>query len=219
MESTQDLNELGAALAKVQGALKPAVKSSNNPYFKSKYADLQSCWDSCRALLSANGLSVVQTFNESDGGDSVTVSTTLLHSSGQWISGDLTMKPAKADPQGIGSAITYARRYALAAIVGIVADEDDDGNAATHNEPKKGLNSAEKAGGAAKVDTLISKDSEAFLKLADPSLVDRVLNKFGQVAVGDLTEAQAQKGIAWIKAETAKAESAKKPEPKSENPF
>ena len=218
MNSSTEIKDLAAAMAKFQAELKPAIKGNTNPYFKSRYADLQACWDCCREALVKNGLSVVQGSRESNG-EVVTVDTRLMHASGQWIESSLTMKPAKADPQGIGSAVTYARRYSLSAILGIVADEDDDGNAATHNEPKKSLSVAEKAAGAAKVDPLISKDSEAFLKLADPSLVDRVLTKFGHVSVSDLTEAQAQKGIAWIKAEIAKAESTKKPEPKSENPF
>lgn len=127
MQSEQ-INELAAALAKAQGAIKGAAKDTANPFFKSKYADLASVWDACRTQLTANGLSVIQTMDDSQGG--VTVVTTLAHSSGQWIRGRLTMKPVKDDPQGIGSAITYARRYALAAMVG-VAPEDDDGNAAS----------------------------------------------------------------------------------------
>lgn len=185
-------------MAAVQGSLKPAIKGSSNPYFKSKYADLQSCWDSCRSLLTANGLSVLQTFVQDASGESVTISTTLLHSSGQWISGDLTMKPAKADPQGIGSAITYARRYALAAIVGIVADEDDDGNAATAKvQPQQ---------------SRVSDANRAFLAGANTALVDRVLKKYGKSAISELSNEQAEKGIAFIKAELEK-------ENKDKNPF
>lgn len=206
MKASEKLNELGSALAKVQGQLKPAIKGSNNPYFKSKYADLQSCWDCCRDLLAANGLSVVQTFCECAGGESVTISTTLLHSSGQWISGDLTMKPAKADPQGIGSAITYARRYALAAILGIVADEDDDGNAATHNEAKK---PAAVPAGATKVPALISQENINILTLSDPSLVDKAMEKAGITDIKDFTQEQAVKTIAWINAKKAEAEAKK----------
>lgn len=123
------LNELFAALAKAQGKIKGATKDVANPFFKSKYADLASVWDACRDALSENGLSVIQA-TEAGNADTVTVYTTLGHSSGQYITSGLTMKPVKADPQGIGSTITYARRYALAAMVG-VAPEDDDGNAAT----------------------------------------------------------------------------------------
>ena len=214
MNSSPEIKDLAAAMAKFQAELKPAIKGNTNPYFKSRYADLQACWDCCREALVKNGLSVVQGSRESNG-EIVTVDTRLMHASGQWIESSLTMKPAKADPQGVGSAVTYARRYALSAILGIVADEDDDGNAATHNAPKKALSVAEKATGAAKVEPLISKESESFLKLADPALVDRVLVKFGHVAIGDLTETQAAKGITFIKAEMAKREAAKKPETKT----
>lgn len=119
---------LAGALAKAQGKIEGAAKDSANPFFKSKYADLASVWEACRVHLSVNGLSVIQTTSDSDRG--VTVITTLAHSSGEWIRGYLTLKPVKDDPQGAGSAITYARRYALAAMVG-VAPEDDDGNAAS----------------------------------------------------------------------------------------
>lgn len=217
MNSSPEIKDLAAAMAKFQAELKPAIKGNTNPYFKSRYADLQACWDCCREALVKNGLSVVQGSRESNG-EIVTVDTRLMHASGQWIESSLTMKPAKADPQGVGSAVTYARRYALSAILGIVADEDDDGNAATHNAPKKALSVAEKATGAAKVEPLISKESEFFLTLADPALVDRVLVKFGHVAIGDLTETQAAKGITFIKAEMAKREAAKKPEV-PQNPF
>lgn len=127
MQQSETINELAAALAKAQGHIKGAAKDTNNPFFKSKYADLASVWEACRSALSDNGLSVVQT-TAGDNAETVTVETQLNHSSGQWIRGSLTMKPTKADPQGMGSTITYARRYALAAMVG-VAPEDDDGNA------------------------------------------------------------------------------------------
>lgn len=128
MMQSEQINELAAALAKAQGAIKGATKDTKNDFFKSKYADLASVWDACRDQLAANGLSVIQTMDDAERG--ITVVTTLAHSSGQWIRGRLTMRPVKDDPQGVGSAITYARRYALAAMVG-VAPEDDDGNAAS----------------------------------------------------------------------------------------
>lgn len=126
--SSPEIQELQAALAKAQGALHNATKQSANPFFNSKYADLAAVWDVARAVLSSNGLSVIQMPVARNG--EVIVVTRLGHSSGQWIQSSLTMKPTKPDPQGIGSAITYARRYALAAMCGI-AQEDDDGNAAS----------------------------------------------------------------------------------------
>lgn len=127
MQQSDSIAALAAALAKAQGAIKGAAKDRVNPGFRSKYADLASVWDACRKQLSDNGLAVIQTTDEAD--DAVVVVTTLAHSSGEWISGRLKLRPVKADPQGMGSALTYARRYALSAIVGIAPD-DDDGEAA-----------------------------------------------------------------------------------------
>lgn len=128
MTHSEQINEIAAALSKAQAVIAGAAKDSENPFFKSKYADLASVWDACRKPLTDNGLSVAQTAAADDG--HVGVTTILMHASGQWIADRLVMKPTKDDPQGIGSCITYARRYALAAMVG-VAPEDDDGNAAS----------------------------------------------------------------------------------------
>jgi hypothetical protein len=121
--------KLTEALAKAQGAIKGAVKDVDNPFFKSKYADLASCWEACREPLSKNGLAVIQTTSLAPGGG-VLLRTILSHSSGEWIDSWYPVVPIKNDPQGFGSALTYARRYCLSAMVGI-APEDDDGNAAT----------------------------------------------------------------------------------------
>lgn len=136
MNQSDSIAALAAALAKAQGAIKPAIKDSNNPHFKSRYADLASVWDACREPLSENGLAVIQTTDEVPDGSAVLLVTTLVHSSGEWIAGRLRLNPVKADPQGMGSAITYARRYALAAIVGIAPD-DDDGEAAQGRQSQR----------------------------------------------------------------------------------
>lgn len=131
MQTSETINELATALAKAQGQIKGAIKDAENPHFRSKYADLASVWDACRDALSKNGLSVIQAprgcWNES--GWTVEVETRILHSSGQWMGDTITVPVGKPDAQGLGSALTYARRYALASFVG-VAPEDDDGNAA-----------------------------------------------------------------------------------------
>lgn len=127
-DMSPEIGELAAALAKAQGAIEGAKKDANNPHFKSSYATLDSIWDACREEITKNGLAVVQS-PEGDGTNVVLV-TTLIHSSGQWMRGRLPVKPTKDDPQGVGSAVTYCRRYALAAFVGI-APEDDDGEAAS----------------------------------------------------------------------------------------
>lgn len=134
MNHSEQINELGTALAKAQGQIDGAKKDSANPFFKSKYADLASVWEACRLQLSSNGLSVTQCPEESENG--IAIETMLLHSSGQWVKSRYTMPVSKMDAQAVGSAITYARRYALAAIVGI-APEDDDGNSAAKAKPEE----------------------------------------------------------------------------------
>ncbi len=128
MQTSDSINELAGALAKAQGEITGALKDSANPFFKSKYADLASCWDACRGPLAKNGLSVFQVPEMTDLG--LTLVTTLAHSSGQWVRGSLPVHPKDDTPQAMGSALTYARRYALTAVVGI-AQVDDDGNAAS----------------------------------------------------------------------------------------
>lgn len=136
MNKSESVAGLAAALAQAQGQMKGAIKDSANPFFKSKYADLASVVEAIRAAFSANGLSYIQTVEPSEK-DEVRVETTLLHSSGEWIScGVLSLPVSKVDAQGYGSALTYARRYSLSAAVG-VAPEDDDGNAASAAKPKK----------------------------------------------------------------------------------
>ena len=126
-QTSAEIGELACALSKVQGQIVGARRDSRNPYFNSKYADLASIWEACRKPLAENGFAVVQTMASDT--DIVRVITRLIHSSGQWIKGELSLKPIKNDPQGMGFAITYARRYALAAMVG-VSPEDDDGEVA-----------------------------------------------------------------------------------------
>jgi hypothetical protein len=104
-----------------------AKKDSVNPHFKSRYADLASVWEACREPLTNNDLAIVQLPGKDEGG--YYVETVLTHSSGEFLSSKLHIVPTKDDPQGLGSAITYARRYGLAAIAGIAPD-DDDGEAA-----------------------------------------------------------------------------------------
>lgn len=135
MNKSDSIAQLADALSKAQGQIRNASKDSANPFFKSKYADLASVWDACRNELSTNGLSVVQIPEVGPSG--ISLHTVLMHSSGEWIHGELVMSPVKDDPQGVGSVITYARRYALSSFVGI-APEDDDGNAASQRPDHNG---------------------------------------------------------------------------------
>ena len=179
MEKSESIAELAKALALVQGQIKGAVKTSENPFFKAKYADLSSVWEACRKPLSANNLAVVQTTDFIDGYPGVVIETILLHSSGEWISGRLGMSPAKTDPQGIGSAITYARRYALAAIVGI-APEDDDAEGATEHGVKDSPASKRQAPSAASQRPTGGKDKEVTVKVETLRVSGEDLKRFGQ---------------------------------------
>jgi len=130
MKHSESIALLAGALAKAQLQIEPASKNATNPHFRSHYADLASIWDACRGPLNANGLSIVQFPCDGDVGRTG-LCTMLLHSSGEYISEVVTTRSQKDDPQGLGSALTYLRRYALAAVVGVTATEDDDGNAAS----------------------------------------------------------------------------------------
>lgn len=129
MNTSEQINEIAAALAKAQSKIKTAIKDSTNPHFRSKYADLASVREACADALSANDIAVVQAHGFD--GAHVTLTTRLVHKSGQWLESVYLIKPTKEDPQGYASATTYARRISLSSMVGVVADEDDDGNAAS----------------------------------------------------------------------------------------
>lgn len=135
---SESIAALAAALSKAQGDITGALKDSSNPFFKSKYADLASCWDACRAQLSENGLAVIQTTDII--ADRPVLVTTLAHSSGEWIKSITPILTKDDSPQAQGSGITYARRYALAAIVGL-AQIDDDAEAAQGRGKKETFDS------------------------------------------------------------------------------
>ena len=121
---------LFAALAKAQGEVENASKNAANPHFKSKYADLAEVLNTVRPVFSENGLSIIQS-TEFDGA-LVSVTTTIAHKDGGYVSSKASCVPSKTDAQGVGSATTYLRRYSLASACG-VAQEDDDGNSSAHN--------------------------------------------------------------------------------------
>lgn len=127
---SESLANIGAALSRTQASVKVALKEAVNPHLKSKYADLPSVWEACRSALAENNLSVVQ-LPVSDDPGYVALETMLLHASGEYLSARCRVKLQRDDPQGAGSGLTYLRRYALSAALGIVAEDDDDAQAAT----------------------------------------------------------------------------------------
>ena len=128
MKKSESIKEIATALSKAQAEMSGAKKSSKNPFFKSSYANLEEVIHCVKEPFANNGLSYMQFPIASDG--FAGVETIIMHSSGEWISGELLLKCAKNDPQGMGSAITYARRYGLQSAAGLPS-EDDDGNYAT----------------------------------------------------------------------------------------
>lgn len=128
------MQQIATAFVKAQKAFAPALKTATNPHFRSKYADLSACIEAVIDSLNANGIGLIQRTHDSDNG--VAVETLLIHESGESMSGGIFHVPAsKQDPQGYGSALTYARRYSLMSACGI-APEDDDANAAVKSTPK-----------------------------------------------------------------------------------
>lgn len=129
----EEMKEIFSALAKAQSKFEAALKGSNNPHFRSKYAALDACVDAVRSSLNEQGIFLTQTVESSEAG--ITVETVFAHASGEvYAGGKLYMPVSKHDAQGYGSALTYARRYSLLAACG-VAPEDDDGNAAAAAKP------------------------------------------------------------------------------------
>lgn len=182
-----DINELAAALAKAQGQMGGALKSSENPFFKSSYADLASVWDACREPLSNNGLSVIQIPGRLVGekGVAVIVETVLAHTSGQWISCKLAATSKDPGPQALGSVITYLRRYGLAAMVG-VAQVDDDAEASEGRQFK----SEKPPLSAEQIDEIVSlMEGEGLGKEEIRKWLGRLAKRFGVANHSQIPEA------------------------------
>lgn len=167
------MKQIAAAFVKAQKSFAPALKTSQNPHFRSRYADLSACVEAVIDALNDNGIALMQIPHESDSG--VIVETVFVHESGETLSGGKLYTPAsKQDPQGYGSALTYARRYGLMAACGI-APEDDDGNAAVKAKPEPVKTITEKQ--AQDLDALITEvgaDKDAFLKFAKLEMLEQM---------------------------------------------
>jgi hypothetical protein len=193
IEHSESLASLAPALAKAQGEVENAAKNAKNPHFRSSYADLAEIINTVRPVLSKHGLAVVQIPGYADG--VVTVDTMLTHASGEWIMGQSAAPVAKADPQGVGSACTYLRRYSLAALCGI-AQEDDDGNAASSGNGASKPARASNGGGKATPKQLEYLDNLMKSSVFTDAERDRVGAK---IASGDRETVSA--AIEWCKGE------------------
>lgn len=169
MYTSQEINELAAALAVAQGQMGGAIKGADNPFFKSKYADLGSVIAAVKEPLADNGLSYVQ-FPHASGG-SVGVITRLMHSSGQFIEAGFSIPAPKNDPHTYGSLVTYCRRFSLQSILGIPA-EDDDGNAVTQSA-KTLINAGQVSSIKALIDVTKTNESK-FLKAYNVSSIEQL---------------------------------------------
>ena len=183
--TSDNINELAKALSKAQGAITGASRDKTNPFFKgSKYADLGAIMEACKEPLHANGLSVSQT-TEMHAMGPVLV-TRLMHMSGQWIKGVMPLLMGKNDMQAMGSAITYSRRYALAAIVG-VAPEDDDGNKACEPPRQQVITTAQ----AGQIKYMLSE-------IDDPNLMMHILTSCNVRAIEQVPAERFTKLMAWL---------------------
>ncbi len=206
IDKSETIKELADALVKAQAAILPAIKDKTNPAFRSRYADLTAVWDACRAALTSNGLSIVQMPIDAEAGR-VALTTMLLHTSGEYISSTVSTALVKTDPQGVGSALTYLRRYSLSAMVGVVADEDDDGNAASSHQASATAAYIAPVNGA----STSAKASEKQIKMLfaiwnktgyEGSLKDWVTENY-KCAVDDLSVKQASSAIETLQPEKA----------------
>ena len=206
MNKSESITNLVKALVTFQGKMTAVKKDTTNPFYKSKYATLDTIWETIRKPLSENGLSIAQTMNLIESNS--VLETTLYHTSGEWISGTQLVNPVKNDPQGLGSAITYARRYSLSAILGLVSDDDDDANVATKPESKPKVESkpVEKPVEAPKAEPKLA--SEAQVKKIYASVKEKGItadqakaylkSTFNKLSTKELTVTEASQLIADI---------------------
>lgn len=181
------MSELAKALVKAQSEIGAAQKSSKNPHFNNKYADLSEVWSAWQDVGPKNGLAVVQVVRVREDGKQALI-TRMMHTSGESIESEILILPTKSDMQGIGSAITYCRRYALAAMAGIVQD-DDDGNAASakpdQNKPSQQKTQPAVSRTKAWVDSVIEK-----LSAGDIAFTDWEIANVKQMAALQKTDAE-----------------------------
>lgn len=174
MRQSESINELATALAKAQGAMGAALKDADNPFYKSKYADLGSVIRAMKEPFAANGLSYIQfpIRDENTAG----VVTRIMHSSGQYLENEYTLPVSKFDAQGVGSALTYARRYALQSIAGIPAGDDDGNAASSPGIPEEQVQACYEEA-VRLLATGTPADFKAFADTVDPELQTMAFNK------------------------------------------
>ena len=188
MNHSESIKEIAAALAAFQNEVKDPSRNGENPDFKSKYVQLDGLLDAVRPVLSKHGLSVIQ--STGGNGQDISVTTMLLHTSGEWIETDaLVLKAVKTDPQGAGSAVTYGRRYSLSAALGVAWDDDDDGNAASTTKPAPRKAATKAPSKADNLRTVAAAAKAQHLKNDDVKEI--MIERYGKTTSADLTDAEA----------------------------
>lgn len=180
MKTSESIKQLAQSLIKVQGEIKGMRPDASNPFFKSSYITLDGMLEYVRPILTKNGIIALQ--NVSSCGEYAEVITRLLHVSGEYMETDsLKIKPTKNDPQQHGSAITYAKRYQLGALLGISTEVDDDGNKATHSDGKKSKQAQGQVAGQIGNEKITRDQVKRMYEISgeDSNLCQRVIQKYG----------------------------------------
>jgi hypothetical protein len=186
MKTSDSISNIAAALLKAQQEITFAAKDSKNPAFKSTYANLESVIEAIKGPLNANGVVFMQTFSPSNPGF-LALSTRLLHTSGEWIEDEMTVPLQKNDAQGYGSAATYSRRYALAAITGLY-QADDDGQEAAKPQPVAKVRTVS----ADQITAITDAATEAGIAIAEICKVGKIKS------ISDLPSEKCENLINWI---------------------
>ena len=192
MEKSESIKEIATALAKFQAEIHNPANTATNPFFKSKYAPLSEVLNTVRPILSKYGLSEIQ--DDYGNGDGVTVTTMLLHSSGEWLkTGELTAKPEKNTAQAMGSIITYLRRYQLSSLLGVSSEDDNDANEKEPNNKPENKKPAPKKETPKKLTEKERAAVIARLEKYGESFCNRILNKYSVMFLAELTDEQLKK--------------------------
>ena len=205
---TEERKELFKAVSQAQGEFSTVEKNGTNPHFNSKFAPLDSIIEMIRPILTKYGLAVMQHCDIPDG-PGIIIETMISHESGQYLTNRLFTPVVKNDPQGYGSAITYARRYALGATLGIVSDEDVDGN---QSAAKATTKTATQAAKSAHVPGTISAEQNKLLRtMLTTNQIDPAVFKshFGIASSTDIKATMMDKCVEWINEEIKMKEESK----------
>ena len=202
MTTSDTLTKFAPAFLAAQRAITFAAKDATNPHFRNKYADLPAVIEAVKPALNKAGIVFTQTPSPSDQG-ALSLTTRLLHESGEWIQDTATVPLPKSDPQGYGSAMTYARRYALASICGLFQD-DDDGNAASHTPRAQEL---AKSQGKPVSGGITDKTRDSLINLMEDTTaaprVEAAMKAYKVKSIDEFTEEQGQKVFTKIASEIA----------------